>query len=1158
MDMYTENILLSSGKFDHEWEYWLHRLQSCSGPSSFPVDAAAWKNGNALYLEEYVYEFPNKLTFRLKQICSHAKPAMYMILLTGVLYLLNRYSQEQDLLVGVPRLLSRDGSEKKQASSSRLLAMRHTFMPEESLKSSIGFIQSALGEIYQHPHYPLARVFEQLGLPLYQGSPYLRVLASMEEVHEQLPEYVVPGCVHFHFAQSGRRLKLRVVYDGIRIAKQAVHRMARLLQEYYLKALAEPSSAFREFELLPEEEWSVLRSTLSPAEETFSAAGKAVSTGHELEYTAPRNEQEAELQKHWSDVLGVEKVGIHHNFFSLGGDSIKAIRLAAALWKYNMRVKDLYAYPSIAELVEHGLREVPLSISQEAVTGRVALTPIQRWFFSQDVNAYSSPLDQYVMVYRHQGFDPRIVSEVWICLMQHHDALRMIYSEEDGAVLQRIQDTGHSDFGLTVLDYTKQTITAEQLSAAVGSSRRSLDYRKGRLAHLTLFQTADGSHMLLNLHHLIVDGISWRILLGDFAVAYRQLLSREKIALPPKTHSYQEWADRIEWYSTGEEVAAEAPYWLRVLATDTDPLPGANRMKQPESGASAVARQPISFTREETELLKQESNRLHLGMESYLLAAVATALWQWAGIRNIRVDLEGHGRQDVLEDMNVNRTVGWFTAIYPVVLQAGAGTFLDEVRQIQDMLDHVPRKGFGYGILRYLAPQLLGAYADVPNSPLCFNYLGELDQDLDTQMFTLSSLSAGDSLEDGAAATYALAINCAINDNRLRVNLSSTAMGEDPDNLAELAEIYQRILGGYLAAARKARTEEGIEAKVRRLKGIQPFNNVFYKDCFYNALFAAAGYFGICIEPFLANDAFCYSPREERLPLYIQTESRSHEDIFRLIKHCGIEYVVTEVSRDIIKDIEWAITGGRPAVVRIDCYYESCRKDTYRKKHWPHTLLVTGFDQRLRQFYILEHTNIDSLDYAEQTISYEELVECYNGLLEHFRVTEDFPSFISFWADIAQAPTAEAAPPWQRLSAVMQIHRNEVLGSLTRTGEFVQELASILQNEASLTAQVEPITASFSEMIRQKYMEAYRISRLLPEDFGGAGQLQEMISVIKLIKSVVDKFRFSGKYRPESLEKGRLLLQRLPELESSYYAELYAWFDRNSLLQASAGEGADA
>ncbi|MHA6534820.1 condensation domain-containing protein, partial [Paenibacillus sp. BAC0078] len=201
--------------------------------------------------------------------------------------------------------------------------------------------------------------------------------------------------------------------------------------------------------------------------------------------------------------------------------------------------------------------------------------------------------------------------------------------------------------------------------------QQAMNLETGPLMQLGLFRTGSGDHLLIAIHHLIVDGVSWRILLEDFAVGYEQRLRGESVALPGKTHSYRTWSERMGSYAQSWKLLREAPYWRQEESRKDQLQP------LPKDGESGGARTIGSSTRSAISLSEKETKNLLTGthhaykteMNDVLLAALGLAMQEWTGHDTLAIHLEGHGREEVLGDVDVTRTVGWFTSIYPVVFE---------------------------------------------------------------------------------------------------------------------------------------------------------------------------------------------------------------------------------------------------------------------------------------------------------------------------------------------------------------------------------------------------------------------------------------------------------------------------------------------------------
>ncbi|PQP84731.1 non-ribosomal peptide synthetase [Paenibacillus sp. PCH8] len=492
----------------------------------------------------------------------------------------------------------------------------------------------------------------------------------------------------------------------------------------------------------------------------------------EAVYTAPRTPAEQALSSVWQSVLGVDQVGTMDNFFALGGDSIKALQVSSRLLQtgYKLVMKDLFHYPTISALGLH-LQTVERTASQAEVTGEVILTPIQRWFFEQNP-ADMHHSNQAFMQFSKQGFDEEALRQAVRQLVVHHDALRTVYRQTENGYTAWNRGAGENEtlFDLEVVDFKRARDMKEAIEAKANDIQASIDLENGPLVKLGLFRCDDGDHLLIAIHHLVVDGVSWRILLEDFAVGYEQALQGQPIRLPLKTDSFQTWAKQLTDYVNGPAMESEREYWQHIEQLSYEPLP--KDFEQGKSKLEDSGLVTVHWTAEETEqLLKQAHRAYHTEMNDLLLAALGLAVQAWSGRERVLVNLEGHGREELLPDVDITRTVGWFTSQFPVVLETGHAQALGhQVKLVKESLRRIPNKGIGYGILRYLSASHDGErFALEPE--ISFNYLGQFDQDYESSGSRPSSFSAGSDSSPNAVMDYVLDINGMMSEGVLELTI---------------------------------------------------------------------------------------------------------------------------------------------------------------------------------------------------------------------------------------------------------------------------------------------------------------------------------------------------------------------------------------------------
>jgi len=483
------------------------------------------------------------------------------------------------------------------------------------------------------------------------------------------------------------------------------------------------------------------------------------------DYVAPRSEIEQTLAAIWAEVLGLEQVGIADNFFELGGDSILSLQVISrarqAGWQLSPR--DLFLHPTLAALA-HAARSARQSAEQQpAVTvGPAPLTPIQHYFFSQDI-AQRQHWNQSALLRPLQAVQAEPLRASLAALVEHHASLRLRYQQDaDGSWQQ-----GYTAFADQNLLVEVDAPDAETFLNEAERLQTSLDLKDGPLLRAALLALSDGSQrLLIVVHHLVVDGVSWRVLVEDLQHAYRQQSSGQAITLAPVGASFAQWGERLQAFAQSPALLEELDYWRAQTAGQPARVLGCEGQ-----AVEHRLRLPAELTRR---LHKEAPGAYRTRLDELLLVALARVLCRQSGNTSLSVALEGHGR-DALpapfnEGLNIERSVGWFTSLYPVRLSPGLGDLGSAIKAVKEQLRQVPNKGIGYGALRYLGPASAQALlAEQARPQVMFNYLGQYDGSLDGQrLFGLASEPQGRQRDDAAPLSHALTVNARLVEGQLQ------------------------------------------------------------------------------------------------------------------------------------------------------------------------------------------------------------------------------------------------------------------------------------------------------------------------------------------------------------------------------------------------------
>ncbi len=396
------------------------------------------------------------------------------------------------------------------------------------------------------------------------------------------------------------------------------------------------------------------------------------------DHVAPRPGAEQTLAAIWADVLRVERVGARDNFFALGGDSILSIQIVSRARQAGLALttKDVFRHQTVAELALRVTESTPVTTDPTA-PAEAPLTPIQRWYL--DDRSPGDPL-RFTMSQRlalDPGTDLSALRTAADALVRHHPALRTRFHRTEDGWRQEVLP-GVPDGTVTLHDVTGLDGPALETEAArlADEARAALDPAEGRVARVLVLDR--GPHapaqLLFTVHHLTVDGVSWRILLGDLETAHRQAAAGHPVELPPATTAYGHWASRLEAHTRSGALDGDLAHWRRTAEAPAD-LPAGRPGPNTHGTAATVT---VELEPETTEaLLRQVPEVYRTQVNDVLLSALGRTLARWCGRESVLVGVEGHGREDLFDDLDLSRTVGWFTAEFPLALTvapAPAGT----------------------------------------------------------------------------------------------------------------------------------------------------------------------------------------------------------------------------------------------------------------------------------------------------------------------------------------------------------------------------------------------------------------------------------------------------------------------------------------------------
>ncbi|WP_291560027.1 MULTISPECIES: amino acid adenylation domain-containing protein [unclassified Clostridium] len=496
---------------------------------------------------------------------------------------------------------------------------------------------------------------------------------------------------------------------------------------------------------------------------------------------------EKELVKAMEEILGVENISMNDNYYQLGGDSIKAIQISSKLKNVGLdiKVKDILAYDSIEEIaasIEES--KVDMTISQEKKEGIIEKTPIIEWFFNQDFknqNVYN----QYVLLEYNEKLDISKVVGAVDKLTEYHDGLRINYDRKNNKLYY---NNGHLNktsaiqyFDLSQYSYEEQSRSIKKLIDEAGVN---FDIENSLLFNVTIINLGEETQAILfTSHHLIVDGISWRVILNDFITLIEQMNDEVEVKLPMKTHSFKDWAKALNDYSK-KDFSEEKNYWQGILNKEVnfpvDYIEGKDRVKTSNILSIELDEETL------VDLTKKTNEIYNMELNEALTIALVFVINDLTKKDEVIIELERHGREAINECIDVSRTVGWFTSMCPVYFKVEHEDRANNIKSLKEQLRKIPNKGFNYGILNFLNKE----FKEQANKYIRFNYLGDFDNIVNKEKINLSNIEFGLNSDEDNSLTALIDIAAMIVNKKLKITAEYSRNRFNDETVQKFIESY--------------------------------------------------------------------------------------------------------------------------------------------------------------------------------------------------------------------------------------------------------------------------------------------------------------------------------------------------------------------------------
>ncbi|MBL6447561.1 amino acid adenylation domain-containing protein [Fulvivirga sp. 29W222] len=481
------------------------------------------------------------------------------------------------------------------------------------------------------------------------------------------------------------------------------------------------------------------------------------------ELIQPRNAVESKIWKVWSEVLSIDKFGISDKFYNLGGDSIKAIQVTSRLinQQIEITVKDILTFQTIEQIAKQAtFNNKSQQYPQGLVRDQVNLFPIQRWFLDQEFDN-PSWYNQSVLLKFKMKVDREIVGKSFENLIHHHDGLRLYYDAKDNVLNS---DDTLVKRQLSIEEYYLDSI--DDLKIICDEIRGSINLTEAPLFRLAIIRCGREEMLFITVHHLIIDGISWRILLEDFYNLYIAKIKGAKIDLPFKTAPLNRWYEQISNKKI-DDLEDKISSWKNI-DNQTSPLPIENPDIDWRSKDARIIETKLSD--EWTDFLLNISHKnYNADPQTLILVALLRSLKKTMNQSRFTIDIESHGRH--IDNIDVSRTIGWFTSLFPVQFALDSNLIGNNIIEVKNQLSHGHSYGFDYGIFKYLRSNKTSGDMSTL-SEIRFNYLGSFQREANNDLFEIVSTSTGAEIALENRMTTKLDFVCLIVNNELKMSVS--------------------------------------------------------------------------------------------------------------------------------------------------------------------------------------------------------------------------------------------------------------------------------------------------------------------------------------------------------------------------------------------------
>lgn len=580
-----ETQYLASNECKHSEQYWLAKLSGDISvlklPADYPAPTDSDFAANTVHMK-----LGSELVRDLKSVSARHQCSLFMLLAAAFTLLLKKLTGNEEICIGTPVTNRAEGSfHDSMGMFTNTIVLKNNLSDEKTFTAFLKEVKQNCLEAYSHMYYPFNFLASYMKKAKNSREGFINVRFVYEKTDERVLVIdnveITPYAYKTKFSDFDFVIE---IFEENGVFHMGMTYKTCLFKEETVKGWGKDyirilefithndhndnfGLTLKDFGDFGQDETGKHTSDGRPARDALP--GLSGRVGAVVSNEAPRNEIEEEIATIWKVTLGTNSIGFNDDFFQKGGDSIKAIQLIsrARAKGYIFEVDHLYKNPTIKQLV-NWIEQQRIKHSEESSAGEVKLTPIQKWFFEQE-HTDQHHWCQTKMLHREAGLQADIVKKVFDQLLIHHDALRMVYKNDNGNVMQVNRDTGNNLYDLHVYE----SISDQEVIETCKEIQSSMELEKGPLVRLGLFRTSAGDRLFIAIHGLVIDEMSWRILLEDFSNGYRQAEKGLSIAFSKKTTSFKDWSEKLHESANSYRVKSQAEYWKSLHETNLKKLP---------------------------------------------------------------------------------------------------------------------------------------------------------------------------------------------------------------------------------------------------------------------------------------------------------------------------------------------------------------------------------------------------------------------------------------------------------------------------------------------------------------------------------------------------------------------------------------------------------